>query len=241
MKTSTKIIVSFLTFCWVVLMASLLISFRYSDQRGYGFIEKIEKEEILLQEFKHVVVKNSGGLTITSSDSLKLTYHKYFFDDGEIPEEHELNYRISNDTLFIDSLMQRSSGYFELKLRTLNSLILEDVAEVNFNKFHQDSLRVISTSASLVFEDSMRVTSKESFSVFRDVKLGYLDYNGTSSDLKSNVISNFKIRIEATQAELGGDIQSISGWVGDRSILMLPNKVGKVNLEKSNSGQIQLK
>jgi hypothetical protein len=221
-------------------MAALLISFRYSDQRGYGFIEKIEKEEILLQEFKHIVIKNSGVLTITSSDSLKLTYFKLFFDTGEIPEERELNYRISNDTLFIDSLMQRSSGYFELKLRTLNSLILEDVAEVNFNKFHQDSLKVISSQASLVFEDSMRVTSKESFSVFQGVKLGFLDYNGTSSDLKANVISNFKIRIEDTQAELGGDIQSISGWVGERSILMLPNKVGKVNLERSSSGIIQL-
>jgi len=112
---------------------------------------------------------------------------------------------------------------------------------VNFNRFHQDSLKVISSQASLVFEDSMRVTSRESFSVFRDVKLGFLDYNGTSSDLKANVISTLNLRFEDTQAELGGDIQSISGWVGDRSILMLPNKVGKVNLEKSNSGHIQLK
>lgn len=241
MKTSTKIILSFFTFCWVTLMAALLISFRYSDQLGYGFLEKIEKEEILLQDFKHVVVKNSGVLTITSSDSLKLTYHKYFFDDGEIPEEPELSYRISNDTLFIDSLMQRSSGYFELKVPLLNSLVLEDVAEVNFKKFHQDSLWVISTSASLVFQDSMRVVSEKSFSVYRDVKLAFLDYNGTSSRLNANTISNLNIRLEDTQAELGGDIESISGWVGDRSILMLPNKVGKVDLEKSNSGQIQLK
>ncbi|WP_075351600.1 hypothetical protein [Algoriphagus marinus] len=54
-------------------------------------------------------------------------------------------------------------------------------------------------------------------------------------------ISNSNLQLEATQAELGGDIESISGWVGDKSILMLPNKVGKVNLDKSSSGQIQLK
>jgi hypothetical protein len=136
--------------------------------------------------------------------------------------------------------MQKKSGYFELKVSMLKSLVLEDVAEVSFKKFNQDSLRVISTSSSLVFQDSMRV-SRETFSVFQDVKLGFLDYTGTFSDLKVNVIPNLNIRLEATRAELGGDIQSISGWVGDRSILMLPNKVGKVNLEKSSSGQIQLK
>lgn len=240
MKTSTKIILSFLTFCWVTLMAALLISFRYSDQRRYEILKKIEKEEILLQEFKHVVIRNSGVLTITSSDSLKLTYFKVFTDTGEIPEEPELSYRVMGDTLFIDRLMQKKSGYFELKVTMLKSLVLEDVAEVNFNKFHQDSLKVISSQADLVLEDSMRVTSKESISVFRDVKLRFLDYDGTASDLKANVISNLNIRLEATQAKLGGDIQSISGWVGDRSLLMLPNKVGKVNLEKSKSGNIQL-
>lgn len=220
-------------------MASLLISFRYSDQRGYGILKKIEKEEILLQEFKHVVVKNSGVLTITNSDTLKLTYFKVFTDTGEIPEEPELSYRMVSDTLFIDRLIQKKSGYFVLKVSKLKSLILEDVAEVSFEKFSQDSLRVISSQASLVFQDSMRV-SRESFSVFRDVKLGFLDYTGISSDLKANTISNLNLRLEATQAELGGDIQSISGWVGERSILMLPNKVGKVNLERSSSGIIQL-
>ncbi|WP_075351605.1 hypothetical protein [Algoriphagus marinus] len=239
MKTSTKIILSFLTFCWITLMATLLISFRYSDQRRYGILKKIEKEEILLQEFKHVVIKNSGLLTITSSDSLKLTYFKVFTDTGESPEEPELSYRMVSDTLFIDRLMQKKSGYFELKVSALNSLVLEDVSEVSFKKFSQDSLRVISSQASLVFQDSMRV-SRESFSVSRDVKLGFLDYTGISSDLKANTISNLNLRLEATQAELGGDIQSISGWVGERSILMLPNKVGKVNLERSSSGIIQL-
>lgn len=221
-------------------MAALLISFRYSDQRGYSILKKIEKEEILLQEFEHVVIKNSGVLTITSSDTLKLTYFKVFTDTGEIPEEPELSYRISNDTLFIDRLMQKESGYFVLKVSSLNSLVIEDVAEVSFNKFHQDSLKVISSQAKLVLEDSMRVTSKESISVFRDVKLGFLDYEGTLSDLKANMISNLNIRLEESQAELRGDIESISGWVGDRSFLMLPDKVGKLDLEKSNSGQIQL-
>lgn len=144
-----------MTFCWVALMASLLISFRYSDQRGYGFIEKIEKEEILLQEFKHVVVKNSGKLTITSSDSVKLTYYKAFIDTGGLPEEPELSYRLLNDTLFIDRLMQRSTGYFELKVPLLKSLVLEDVAEVDFKNFHQDSLRVVSIQSDLVFQDSI--------------------------------------------------------------------------------------
>jgi hypothetical protein len=211
-----------------------------SDQKGYGILKKIEKEEILLQEFKHVVIKNSGVLTITSSDTLKLTYFKVFTDEGKFPENPELTYRVLNDTLFIDHLIQKKSGYFELKVSNLNSLVLEDVAQVSFKKFSQDSLRVISTSASLGFQDSMRV-SRESFSVFQDVKLAFLDYEGISSRLNANTITKLNIRLEDTQAELGGDIESISGWVGDRSFLMLPNKVGKVDLEKSSSGQIQLK
>lgn len=141
MKTSNNIIVGFLSFVWVSLVLTLFISFKASDQLPFKVAKEIKTEKTALDEFSVLVVQNTSFLKIVQADSSALEYVSIHGGNVNQNQTQPIqNFRVSNDTLFIDQLQQAPNGGFVLKVNRLNQLIILDKSSVEFEKVKQDAL-----------------------------------------------------------------------------------------------------
>ncbi|WP_439489667.1 hypothetical protein [Algoriphagus sp.] len=229
MKTSNKIIVSFLIFSWGSIIATLLISHQFADRENRPGVRRVVTKSEALEPFSVVVLNQIEGLKVARGDGNQLLFNEYFGGDVVQPAPEVVKeYTILNDTLFIQNLPRASNGDFRLEVAGLQGLVVTDSKGLDLGAFHQDSLRVYTDGSEVLL-------SRES-----DFSFFYLGFPDESSLIFTDT-KGLKMNLKDKVCELSGDIGRISGELTGDSELHISAKVGQLDVKTSDGGKVILK
>ncbi len=229
MKTSTKIVFSFLLFAWVSIMVTLLVSFRYSLLGSAYQFEKMEtKTWEISGDFSVVSVKDSWSLRLDGSKKGQIEYFKAFFRNRPSKNHGDPDpfiHEVRNDTLFIKGMRQNPNGSFTINVGAIKSLVIDQVSEVELLRMGLDSLKVISNAGELVLQKDHWVT--------------HLDFvGGNDSKIQVAGIQSLNLFLDRSKAELQLYLGGISGQIINQSQVTLPTKSGNMNLSNDKTSTI---
>lgn len=226
MKTSNKIIVSFLTFAWLSIMASLLISHQFADYNNIPGMRRVVKTVISLEDFSVVKIDKAAVLRIIPGDSAKIRYDE-ITGDGFKPAKFDAiqNYDVKNDTLYIKNIHQASNGGYTLEVVDLKHLIVNNATEIDLAGFNQDSLRISATNSNVTI-------SKNSEFSFLYLK------SEPKFDLTFKAVKEFSLSLTEDNCNVFGEIEEISGTIGNYAGLGIPRKTEKVDVDTTINGKI---
>jgi hypothetical protein len=104
MKTSNKILFSFLAFAWASIMITLLVSFKYSNLRGFSTLDRVETKEWQISgSYSVVSIQNSWALEIDHQSQELIRYSKYFTYDKrgkELENPDPFTYEVRNPSFW---------------------------------------------------------------------------------------------------------------------------------------------
>jgi hypothetical protein len=229
MKTSDKILFSFLGFAWVSIMITLLVSFRYSTLKGLSILDKVEvKEWPISGSYSVVSIQNSWALEIDHQSQELIRYSKYFTSDKrgeELEDPDPFAYEVRNDTLFVKGMKQKPNGSFSIQIGDIKSFVLDDVVEVRIKSLPTDSLIVRSNKGQFILQ--------------KDHGVVHLDFEGNNdSGLQAFGLESLKLSLDRSKADLQLYLGGISGQVINRSEVTLPSQAGEMNVTKDKSSKI---
>ncbi|WP_439480990.1 hypothetical protein [Algoriphagus formosus] len=180
MKRSNKLIFGYLSFLWVTLIITLVISFALTPQGGFSFVDEVRSEKFEINDFSAVKIQNTKYLKIVKADSTYLEYISIHGGDVKPPKTAPVqNYRVSQDTLYIDQLQQASNGSFMLKVRNLSQILVMDESEVILENLTMDSLAFQSP------EHELRLSKLDQVTI--DFRNGQLFLKGTIGELTGSI------------------------------------------------------
>lgn len=228
-KTSNKILFSFLLFAWASIMVTLLVSFRYSLLGSAYQFEKMEtKTWEIAGEFSVVSVSDSWVVRLDGSKKGQIEYFKAFFRDRPSKNHGDPDpfiHEVRNDTLFIKGMRQNPNGSFTIQVGDIKSVLIDQVSEVELLKMGLDSLKVISNAGELVLQKDHGVT--------------HLDFvGGNNSKLQVASIESLNLFLDRSKADLQLYLGGISGQVINRSEVTIPAQSGAMNLSKDKTSTI---
>jgi hypothetical protein len=229
MKTSNKILFSFLLFAWASILVTLLVSFRYSILRGASYVEKIENRTWeIAGDFSVVSLKDAGFVILEPSSEPSIKYMKVITShnrDKEYGEPDPFFYEVRNDTLFVEGMRQKPDGSFIIHVDDLKSVILDQVEQVGLRKMGLDSLVVKAKGGFL--------------SMDKDHGVSYLDFEGKNeSRLEASGVESLSLSLDQSKAELKLYLGKISGQVVNQSEVTIPTQSGAMNLSKDKTSTI---
>ncbi|TXD79247.1 hypothetical protein [Algoriphagus ratkowskyi] len=132
---------------------------------------------------------------------------------------------MKNDTLFIKNLRNAINGGYTLRVGNLKHLIVKNVGEIDLVGFSQDSLLINS-------ENSNVIISKNSEFSFLHLK------SGPKFDLTFKSVKGFSLSLKESNCNVSGDIEEISGTIGNYAGLGIPRKTEKVDVDTSINGKL---
>jgi len=229
MKTSNKILFSFLLFAWVSIMVTLLVSFRYSKLRGYARVEKTEtKTWDIKSNFSVVSIEESAVVFLERKPERGIKYLSIITShnrDKAYGDPDPFVYEVRNDTLFVKGMKQKPNGNFTIQVGAIRSILIDQVTEVRLRAMAMDSLTVKSSRGHLGLEKDHGVT--------------HLDFEGEKdSRLQVQGIESLKLSLDHSKADLYLYLGKISGQVGNHSEVIIPTKSGEMSLTKDKSSKI---
>jgi hypothetical protein len=229
MKTSNKILFSFLGFAWASIMVTLLVSFRYSLLGSAYQFEKMEtKTWEIAGNFSVVSISDSWAVRLDGSKKGQIEYFRAFFRDRPSKNHGDPNpfiHEVRNDTLFIKGMRQNPNGSFTINVGAIKSLVIDQVSEVELLRMGLDSLKVISNAGELVLQKDHGVT--------------HLDFvGGNNSKLQVAGIESLNLFLDRSKADLQLYLGGISGQVINRSEVTIPAQSGAMNLSKDKTSTI---
>ncbi|SFT87980.1 hypothetical protein SAMN04489724_2518 [Algoriphagus locisalis] len=226
MQTSNKIIISFLTFAWLSIMASLLISHQFADYNNIPGKRRVVKTETALADFSVVIIEEATNLLIAPSDSNLLAYNELIGDGIEQPKTkptHDLT--VKNDTLYIRNIRNARNGNYTLLVGNLKHLIVNNTGNVNLIGFSQDSLLINSENSTVTISESSEFS-------FLHLK------SEPKFDLTFKSVKEFSLSLTEDNCNVFGEIEEISGMIGNYAGLNIPRKTEKVDVDTSINGKI---
>jgi hypothetical protein len=226
MQTSNKIIVSFLTFAWLSVMATLLISHQFADYNNIPGKRRVIKTETDLADFSVIKIEEAGTLIISSLPRNRMRYERLVGDGIAITETDPIqDYVVRNDTLFIKNLQQASDGHFLLEVENLKHLIVTNTKQIHLSNFDQDLLLITADNSKIA------ISQKSSFSYLNVSSPKILNLSFTS-------VSDFSLVLDENQCKVSGEIQEISGTIKNDVELIVPAEVGKLDVNTSETGKL---
>jgi|GEM_PF-671043 len=238
MKTSNKIIISFLTFAWLSIMASLIVSSGFAAKllisKGFGSIKytriktDVRNETTVLQDFSVIHIKEASNLRVFSGNTNQLEYDEVSGGDIKPPKTAAIqDFVVKNDTLFIKNLRNARNCGYTLKVSNLKYLIVNNTSSLELNDFSQDSLYIFSKNSNLTLNDS---------------EFAYLHFNTTPKyDLTFKSVKGFRLSLEENICNVSGDFAEISGQIGNYTELYVPKETGKVEVGTLTNGKLRYK
>lgn len=228
-KTSNKILFSFLLFAWASIMVTLLVSFRYSILGSTYQFEKMEtKTWEIAGDFSVVSISDSWSVLLDGSEKGQIEYVKAFFRNRPSKNHGDPDpfiHEVRSDTLFIKGMKQNPNGNFTIHVGAIKSLVIDQVSEVELLKMGLDSLKVISNAGELVLQKDHGVT--------------HLDFvGGNKSKLQVTGIESLSLFLDRSKAELQLYLGGISGQAINRSEVTLPSQSGAINLTKDKTSTV---
>jgi hypothetical protein len=229
MKTSNKILFSFLGFAWASIMITLLVSFRYSNLRGYTTLDRVQTQEWqILGSYSVVSIQNSWALEIVHQSQELIRYSKYFTSDKrgeELEDPDPFTFEVRNDTLFLQGMRQKVNGAFVIQVGEIKSIVLDNVVEVRIRTLPTDSLIVSAIAGHLALE--------------KDHGVKHLDFEGEKdSRLQVLGLESLNLFLDRSKADLQLYLGGISGQVINRSEVTIPAQSGAMNLSKDKTSTI---
>ncbi|WP_187177602.1 hypothetical protein [Algoriphagus sp. AK58] len=231
MKTSNKILFSFLLFAWASIMVTLLVSFRYSMLRGASIVEKIEnKSWEILGDFSVVSISDSWVVQLDGSKKGSIQYDRVFTShnrDKNYGDPDPFIHEVRNDTLFIKGMRQRPNGNFSIQVGGIKSIIMDRVTEVRLRSMGLDTLKVNSIAGHLALD--------------KDHGVKHLDFSGgNNSQLQVVGIESLNLFLDRSKADLQLYLGGISGQVTNQSEVTVPTQSGAMNLTKDKTSTIMV-
>ncbi|AFL82915.1 hypothetical protein Belba_0248 [Belliella baltica DSM 15883] len=232
MKTSNKLLFSFLGFAWLSIMVSLMVSFKYSNPTGVVITNQTFVDESPISgDFSVVSIQDSWVVSLENDGEKRVEYTRIKTDKKGAKEHGDPDpyfLEVREDTLFIQGMQQKPNGGYSLYIGdSIKSLVLENVKEVNVRKdISLDSLIV--------------QASNSTFKLQKGHGLSALSYSGISdSRLSVEGISFLSIYLQNSNAIIEGDLGKISGELIGAE-LSLPLKTGGMNLKKDDYSKIRV-
>lgn len=232
MKTSNKILFSFLGFAWLSIMVSLMVSYKYSNTNkvAVSYLMFTDRSPIL-GDFSVIFIQDSWVISLENDGEKRVDYvglksDKKGTKEYDDPDPYLLEVR--QDTLFIQGMKQKPYGGYSIHIGdNVKSLVLENVRQVIVqNDLGMDSLIVQALNSTLKLQKGHGL---------RDLK-----YSGISdSHLLVENIATLSIFLRNSDADIQGDIGEISGELVGAE-LSLPLKTGGMNLKKDDYSKIRV-
>lgn len=231
MKTSNKILFSFLGFAWASILITLLVSFRYSILGNAYQFEKMETISWeIIGDFSVVSISDSWSVRLDGSEKGQIEYFRAFFRNRPSKNHGDPDpfiHEVRNDTLFIKGMRQNPNGSFTIHVGVIKSVIIDQVSQVELLKMGLDSLKVISNAGELVLQKDHGVT--------------HLDFvGGNDSKLQVAGIESLSLFLDRSKADLQLYLGGISGQVINKSEVTLPSQAGEMNLTKDGNSKISV-
>lgn len=228
MKTSNKIIVSFLLFAWLSFMATFLISHQFADYHNIPGMRRLVTKTDVLEPFSVVKIEQAAILQIVQGNKNQM-HHDELVGEGisQSDLKNIQEYLVENDTLFIKNLRHGSNGTYKLEVANLHSIMVYNTWQLDLGDFRKDSLNI-------TYGNSKVVMSKES-------QLSYLHILSQKFDLSLTSVEEMELVLSGDRCELSGSVNQISGIVGNYAELILPTKVGKMDIDTSENGKLTIK
>ncbi|UZD24229.1 hypothetical protein PBT90_12620 [Algoriphagus halophytocola] len=221
MKTSNKYIFSFLSFSWLSIISTMLISYEFMDDEP-----KIVKTENALADFSAINIDEVSTLQIVPGDSNRLEYNELIGDGIEQPKTkptHDLT--VKNDTLYIRNIRNARNGNYTLLVGNLKHLIVSNTGNVNLLGFSQDSLLINSENS------TVNISESSEFS-FLQLK------SEPKFDLTLKSVKDLSMLLTDDKCNVLGEVEEISGTIGNYAELSISRKTEKVDIDTSNNGKI---
>lgn len=207
-------------------MASLLISHQFADYNNIPGMRRVVKTETDLADFSIIKIEEASRLQIVPSDSNRLDYDE-LIGDGIKPPKTELiqDFTVKNDTMFINNLRNASNGGYTLRVSNLKHLIVKNTSSIELKGFAQDSLLINSLNSNVTI-------SKNSEFSFLYLK------SEPKFDLTIKSAKEFSLSLTEDNCNVFGEIEEISGIIGNYAGLGVPRKTGKMDVDTSINGKI---
>ena len=232
MKTSNKILFSFLGFAWVSVVGAVFASVHYSEKEDLLLRETFLLEETSVDtmpiegEFSVVSIQNSGILMFKKEDVSRIEYRQFSYKESDENASNSSSpyfIEVKEDTLFVRDARMKENGSLTLYIgQNIKTLILNDVTELGTqNALNYDSLKVIA--------------SNSSFKLRREHGISFLDLRGDAgAHLSVESIPNLEIHLNQSKADVSQFLGRVSGNIIE-SKLTLPRKANEINLKKDDS------
>lgn len=207
-------------------MATLLISHQFADYNNIPGMRRVVKTETGLADFSVVKIEEASRLQIVPGDSSRLDYDELIGDGIKLPKTDPIqDFTVQNDTLFIKNLRNVSNGGYTLRVSNLEHLIVKNTGNVDLIGFSQDSL--------LINSENSKVTISES-SEFSFLHLK----SAPKFDLAFKGVKDFSMSFSNDHCGVSGDIEEVSGKIGNYARLGIPRKTRKVVVDTSTNGKL---
>lgn len=229
MKTSNKILFSFLLFAWASILVTILVSFRYSMLRGASVVEKLETKSWEIEgDFSVISLKDAGFVVLEPGSEPSIKYMKVITQynrDKNYGDPDPFFYEVRNDTLFVQGMRQKPNGSFIIHVGELKGVVLDQVSEGRLKGMELDTLRVKANAGH--------------FSLVEDHGVAHLEFDGgNDSRLQAVGLGSLNLSLDFSKAEIYQDLGKISGQIINRSQVTLPTKSGEMNLSKDKTSKI---
>jgi hypothetical protein len=229
MKTSNKILFSFLGFAWLSMVGSMLASVHLQESKSSVMKDVLVSSIPIDDEYSVLSIQDSGNLTLMMNEAARIEHRRVSFggNDEDISEDVDSYFvEIRDDTLFIRNAEIKQYETLTLYIDgQIKSLILNNVTEVKtLNAFDYDSLKVLA--------------SNSSFKLTSDHGVSFLDFKGEAdAHLLVNGIANLEIHLNQSKADVYQFLGRVSGDI-TKSVLTFPVKTNEINLKKDDSSRI---
>lgn len=226
MKTSNKILVSFLLFAWLSFMATLLISHQFADYHNIPGMRKVSHKISTLEKFSVVIIDKASEIRIIPGDSALLRYDE-IAGEGFKPLESSpvQNFELRNDTLFVKNLNLENVEEVTLEVVGLKHLVVSNAAEIELIGFSQDSLTITSENSNVTISESSEFS-------FLHLK------SAPKFDLVLKAMKEFSLSLTNDNCNVFGEIGEISGTVGNYARLGMPRETEQVDVDTSINGKL---
>ncbi|MCH7412801.1 hypothetical protein MM213_04835 [Belliella sp. R4-6] len=227
MKTSNKLLFSFLGFAWLSMVGGMLASVHLLESKPF-VKDAVVSSTPVDDDYSVVSIQDFGKLALVMSKDTRIERRKISFEgnDEHVSEDVDPYFvEVRDDTLFISNAEIKQYETWTLHVdRQIKSLILNNVTEVNaLNAFEYDSLKILA--------------SNSSFRLPRDHGLAFLAFKGEAgAHLSVDGIANLEIHLNQSKADITQFLGKVSGELIGAQV-SLPKETTEVALKKDTNSK----
>lgn len=224
LKASNKLLLGYLAGLVLLIGGSLVFGFTHMDNLPENrFSETAEINSEVIDEFSVLHLSGNTSLHLIRGDAFEIIRTTYPKDTLQV----SIDYAIRNDTCFVTQWERNGMSYANLKVATIESVIVENNTSLYLDEFKQDSLAVSLRGGKME-------TSKKMFKVDQ---LDLTASGGANARLQGG-ITTLQLDAFASEILVFDYLESISGKIQQGSRLTLFKSAGKLVVEKSTDSRL---